>query len=64
MSVDQTVQVVIGLILVQDGKATRLAAKRRAWVRREEDRLKEERRSYWHANLGERWIRGGQLRIT
>ena len=29
------------------GEATRLAAKRRAWVRREEDRLKEERRSYW-----------------
>ena len=46
------------------GEATRLAAKMRAWVRSEEDRLKEERRSYWHANLRERGIRGGQLRIN
>ena len=46
------------------GEATRLAAKRRAWVKREEDRLKREGRSYWHANLGERGTRGGQLRIN
>ena len=38
------------------GKANRQADNMRAWVRREVERLKEERRSYWHANVRARGI--------
>ena len=31
------------------GEDHRLAAKRRAWVKGEEERIKAERKAYWHA---------------
>ena len=31
------------------GEGHRQAAKRRAWVKREEERMEEEQRAYWHA---------------
>ena len=31
------------------GEGHRMAAKRRAWVKREEERMEDERRAYWHA---------------
>ena len=31
------------------GEGHRMAGKRRAWVKREEERMEEERRAYWHA---------------
>ena len=31
------------------GEGHRMAAKRRAWVKREEERMEHERRAYWHA---------------
>ena len=44
------------------GEANRQAANRRVWVKREEEREQEERRSYWHAyvrGMGRR--RGDQI---
>ena len=31
------------------GEGHRMAGKRRAWVKREEERMEVERRAYWHA---------------
>ena len=39
------------------GEGHRQAAKRRAWVKREEERMEEEQKAYWHAyvrNIGRR----------
>ena len=33
------------------GEGHRQAAKRRAWAKREEERMQEERRAFWHANV-------------
>ena len=33
------------------GEAQRQAAKRRAWVKREEESMQEEKRAFWHANV-------------
>ena len=35
------------------GESFRQAAKRRKWIEREEERMKEERRTFWHANVCE-----------
>ena len=43
------------------GECHRQAAKRRAWVRREEERMQEERRAYWHANIKKIGRKRGQL---
>ena len=43
------------------GEEHRQAAKRRAWVKREEERMQEERRAYWHANVRARGALRGQL---
>ena len=43
------------------GEEHRQAAKRRAWVKREEERMQEERRAYWHANVRTRGVLRGQL---
>ena len=46
------------------GEAFRQAAKRREWVRREEERMKEERRIFWQANVCELGLsRRGQFMI-
>ena len=50
--------------LAKVGVEFRQAAKRREWVRREEERLKEERRSFWQANVCELGLaRRGQFVI-
>ena len=46
------------------GEDHRNAARRRAWVRREEERVMEERRAYWHANVRSRGLDRGQLPIV
>ena len=43
------------------GEEHRQAAKRRALVKREEERIQEERRAYWHANVRARGVLRGQL---
>ena len=45
------------------GEGHRQAAKRRAWVRREEERMQEERRIYWQASIREKGLARGQLVI-
>ena len=46
------------------GEDHRNAARRRALVRREEERVMEERRAYWHANVRSRGLDRGQLPIV
>ena len=43
------------------GEGHRQAAKRRAWVRREEEKMQEERRIYWQASIREKGLARGQL---
>ena len=43
------------------GEEHRAAAKRRAWVKREEEKMQEERKAYWHAFLRGRVKTRGQL---
>ena len=38
------------------GEGHRQAAKRRAWAKREEERLRQERKAYWHANIRARGV--------
>ena len=46
------------------GEGNRQAAKRRAWVRREEEKMQEERLAHWHANIGRLGARArGQFAI-
>ena len=33
------------------GEGQRQAAKRRAWAKREEERLRQKRKTYWHVNI-------------
>ena len=40
------------------------AARRRSWVRREEERVKEEKRAYWHTNVRSRGLDRVQLPIV
>ena len=43
------------------GEEHRQAARRRAWVRREEERILEERRAFWHASVRARGVSRGQI---
>ena len=44
------------------GEGHRWAAKRRAWAKREEDRLRSERKAHWHAYIrGRGLVEGGNL---
>ena len=43
------------------GEGYRLAAKRREWVKREEERREEARRAHWAANVRERGVVRGQF---
>ena len=43
------------------GEEHRQAARRRAWVKREEKRMEEERRAFWHANVRARGLNRGQI---
>ena len=43
------------------GLAHRQAAKRRAWAKREEQRIQDERKAFWHANVREKGIVRGNL---
>ena len=43
------------------GEGHRMAAKRRAWVKREEERMEEERRAYWNASVRKIGRLSGQL---
>ena len=43
------------------GEEHRQAARRRAWVKREEERILEERRAFWHANVRARGVSRGQI---
>ena len=45
------------------GEHHRQAAKRRAWAKREEERMKEERRAYWHAYVRGRG-RSGEFAVA
>jgi hypothetical protein len=45
------------------GEGHRQAARRRAWVKREEERMEEERRVYWHASVKKIGKQLGQLRV-
>ena len=46
------------------GESFRQAAKRRKWIEREEERMKAERRTFWHANVCELGLsRRGQFII-
>ena len=45
------------------GEHHRQAAKRRAWVRREEERIQEERRAFWHLSVRSRGISRGLFSI-
>ena len=48
--------------LGQLGPGAKVAAKRREWVRREEGRLRDERRAQWVGNiLGKGVVRRGQF---
>ena len=42
------------------GEGHRLAAKRREWVKREEDRREETRKAHWVANVVERGVFRGR----
>jgi hypothetical protein len=46
------------------GEEHRQAARRRAWVKREEERMQEERRAFWHANVRAKGLNRGQLIST
>ena len=37
------------------GEGHRQAAKRRAWVKREGERMEDERRAYWQAYVSQLW---------
>ena len=46
------------------GEEHRQAARRRAWLKREEEMIQEERRAFWHANVRARGLNKGQLITT
>ena len=43
------------------GEGHRQAAKRRAWVKRQEEKMQEERRAFWMANVRARLSRRGEI---
>ena len=43
------------------GEGHRLAAKRRAWAKRVEEKMEEERKAFWHANVRGRGLGRGQF---
>ena len=45
------------------GEEHRQAARRRAWVKKEEERIQAERKAFWHANIRARGLNTGQLMI-
>ena len=46
------------------GEGHRLAAKRRKWIRREEDRREETRRAHWAANVVEMGVFRGRAKFN
>ena len=50
-------------LLDRIGERHRQAARRRAWVKREEERMEEERRAYWHAIAKKIGKQLGELRV-
>ena len=46
------------------GEEFRQAARRRAWLKREDERIQEERKAFWHANVRGRGITRGQFITT
>ena len=43
------------------GESHRQAAKRRAWLKREEEKCREERVAFWHANVRARGVMRGEF---
>jgi hypothetical protein len=50
--------------VVRVGEEFRQAARRRAWLKREDERIQEERKAFWHANVRGRGITRGQFITT
>ena len=50
--------------LAKVGEANRAAAKRRAWAKRESERLEEERRAHWRAHVQGRGVMRGEFVYT
>ena len=48
--------------LARVGEEHQLAAKRRAWLKSEEERLENERKAYWHAHVRGRGLTRGKFR--
>ena len=46
------------------GEEFREAARRRAWMKREEERTQEERKAFWQANVRARGVMRGQFPLT
>ena len=46
------------------GKEFWQAARRRVWLKREDDRVQEERKALWHVNVRTRGINRGQFSKT
>ena len=54
----------IGIQSRRDFFIVRLAAKRRAWAKRVEEKMEEERKAFWPANVRGRGIGRGQFIVT
>ena len=50
--------------LAKVGESHRVAAKRRAWAKREGERLEEERRAHWRAHVQGRGVMRGEFVYT
>ncbi len=50
--------------LAKVGESHRAAAKRRAWAKREGERLEEERRAHWRAHMQGRGVMRGEFVYT
>ena len=50
--------------LAKVGEGHRLAARRRAWAKREGERLEEERRAHWRAHVQGRGVMRGEFVYT
>ena len=44
------------------GEEHKLAAKIRAWLKREEERNEDERKALWHAHVRANGLKGGKFR--
>ena len=50
--------------LARVGEEHQLAAKRRAWLKSEEERLENERKAFWHAHVRGRGLTRGKFRTS